>query len=406
MKKTKPLSAHPPRHLIEGFLDAFNTEPDFFVRAPGRVDLVGTHTDHNDGWVLPAAIDRYVWMAVKSLPAPLMSVRALDLNEDTAFRLTDLDHRKTMSGEPLPRWAEYAAGVAWSLQNAGLATPGIQVALTSDIPIGAGLSSSAAVEVGYALALAHITGWEVEHMELAQLCKQAENEYVGVSSGLMDQFASLFGQDNHALLFDCRNYNWEALPVSEDAALVVTDTGTRRTLVTSAYNERRAECAAAVEALKTMLPGITALRDVTIDQFLAHKDILEEKPRMRAEHVISENNRVLAAGEIMRGGDMRALGTIMDESQISSRDLFEASGPALDTMWEASQGHQARLGGRFIGAGWAGCMVFLVEAEGAEDFIAYTRERYVKIADDQPQFYVLHPSVGASIVSGEITPED
>ncbi len=399
---TRPLNARTPNALITRFEAAFETRPDFAVRAPGRVDLIGTHTDYNDGWVLPAAVDLYTWAVVKELPAPIVSLRALDLDgQEAAFRLTDLESKTTLTGQLLPEWALYAAGVAWSLQEAGLATPGSQMTISSEIPVGAGLSSSAAVEVAYALAWEHITGWEVDRMALAQMCQRAENAYVGVSSGLMDQFSSLFGRVDHALLFDCRTHEWSSVSLSEDVALVVADTGTRRSLATSHYNERRAECEEAVRALQAHLPDITALRDVSIDDFNAYADSIPEPARQRAEHIINENARVLIAAQALKRGSPDILGQMMDESYISSRDLFEASGPELEAMWQASQGHEARLGGRFLGAGWAGCMIFLARDDGADEFMKYLSRRYTGATGQQPVLYRLQASDGAQVVELE-----
>ncbi len=388
----------PPRRLIDAFKDAFKTRPDFLVRVPGRVNLVGAHVDYNDGWVLPAAISRYVWAAAKALPTRCMSIRAVDLNEDTAFRLTELDTRRSLLGRPLPRWAEYAAGVAWSLQEAGLATPGVQLAISGDVPVGAGMSSSAAVEAAYALALKHITGWEIDRLGLARLCQRAENEYVGVECGIMDQFSVLFGQEDHALLLDCRTLEWEAVPLPDHVSLVVADTGTRRELTDGSLNARRAECREAVQILQEQLPGITALRDVTIDRLFAHDYLLPEKLRMRAEHVITEINRVLAAAEHLRKREVNALGVIMDESYVSSRDLYESSSPELDAMWEAASNHPDRLGGRFLGAGGGGCLIFLVQSKGVESFITHTARRYMEQTGRRSTFYTLQAVDGAQVL--------
>ncbi|MBN1312136.1 MAG: galactokinase [Anaerolineae bacterium] len=386
------------RELASVFEETFHSEPDFLVRSPGRVDLIGTHTDYNEGWVLPAAINRSAWLAVKALPTPLVTVHAVDMEEQVAFRLTDLDAHKTLAGQDLPEWARFPAGVAWSLQEAGLATPGSQIALSGNIPIGAGLSSSAAVEVAYGLAWSHIVGWKVDKMALAQYCQRAENLYVGVNSGLMDQFACLFGQAGHALLFDCRTLEWEAVPLSNDVTLIIADTGTRRTLSTSHYNERRADCDAALEALKPHLPDIKALRDVSPDQLETHKDAVPEQPYRRAAHIIAENERVRAAAAALKNGDTAGLGKLMDESYISTRDLFDASGPQLDAMWEASQGHPARLGGRPVGAGWAGCMVFLAKTEGCDAFIEHLEQRYQAEVAIEPTIHRVETADGAQVV--------
>lgn len=397
------MPANPPdeqsrQDLTKIFEATFHSKPDFLVRSPGRVDLIGTHTDYNEGWVLPAAINRTAWLAVKALPTPLVTVHAVDLNEQVAFRLTDLEAHKGLSGQDLPGWALFPAGVAWSLQEAGLATPGSQIAVSANIPIGAGLSSSAAMEVAYGLAWAHITGWKVDKMALAQHCQRAENRYVGVNSGLMDQFACLFGQAGHALLFDCRTLEWEAVPLSNDVTLIVADTGTRRALAESLYNERRADCDEALGALQSKLPAITALRDVSPAQLDAHKDVVPERARRRAEHVIAENERVKAAAAALRKGDTAALGVLMDESYISTRDLFEASGPELDAMWKVSQKHPARLGGRPVGAGWAGCMVFLARADGSDEFIKHLEKSYQAETGIAPTIYQVETADGAQVV--------
>nr|MBN1230068.1 galactokinase [Anaerolineae bacterium] len=400
---TKQFHIRPPIDLISRFEATFRSYPDFVVRSPGRVDLIGTHTDYNEGWVLPAAINRYVWLAVKELPTPLITLYAEstgDWQPDTpqvVFRLTELEHKKTLGGDPLPEWATYAAGVAWSWQESGLATPGSTIMIKSDVPIGAGLSSSAAVEVAYAAAWAHITGWEIDRMELAQLCQKAENNYVGVPSGLMDQFACTFGKKGHVLLFDCRTHDWQPLAFPDTLAIIVADTGTRRTLINSHYEQRRAECEQAARIIQQYAPDVRALRDVTLELLAEHADEIPGPAYNRAQHIIAENERVLAAARALKAGEPAVLGTLMDESHISTRDLFEASGLALDAMWEASQGHPARLGGRGAGAGWAGCMVFLAEAEGAADFADYLSRRYNEATHQTPTIYALSTASGVQV---------
>jgi galactokinase len=391
----------PPQELSTVFEATFHSKPDFLVRSPGRVDLIGTHTDYNEGWVLPAAIDRSTWLAVKTLPTPLVTIHAVDMKEQVAFRLTDLESHKTLTGQDLPGWACFPAGVAWSLQEAGLATPGSQIVLLGNIPIGAGLSSSASVEVAYGLAWAHITGWKVDKMALARYCQRAENAYVGVNSGLMDQFACLFGQAGHALLFDCRTLEWEAVPLSPDVTLIIADTGTRRTLSESHYNARRADCEEALRTLQSKLPDVRALRDVSPAQFEAYGAAVPEQARRRAAHIITENERVRASADALRKGDTAALGGFIDESYISTRDLFEASGPQLDAMWDASQGHPARLGGRPVGAGWAGCMIFLVRADGCDAFIEHLDRRYQAQTGIMPRIYRVEAADGAQVIPAE-----
>jgi galactokinase len=388
----------PPPALLKDFTATFDAEPDFFVRAPGRADLIGSHTDYNEGWVLPLVITRTVWLALRATPGPHVVIRALDIDEQVTFSLVELDARTTPDGQPLPRWAEYPAGVAWSLTGAGYAAPGCQVAVQGDVPVGAGLSSSAAVETAYALAWTHLAGANVDRMALAQLCQKAENAYVGVSSGLMDQFACLFGQKGHALLFDTRTLDWQAVPLPDNVTLVVADTGTRRELTNSAYNQRHAECMEAVRVLQKVMPDIRALRDVSEDDITAHRDIIPRPARHRAEHIVRENARVLATAQALQQGDLETVGALMDASYTSMRDLFEGSGAGLDAMWESSRGHPARLGGRILGAGWAGCMIFLVWADGADDFTAYLGRGYETATGQVPDIYTVQSADGAQVV--------
>jgi galactokinase len=394
-----PMTPSPPDHLLEQYRRIYGTLPAFAVRAPGRVDLIGAHVDYNDGYVLPAAIARDAWLAVGPATGDLSSITAADFDESVAFHTDDLEARTDAGGQPLPIWALYPAGVAWALRSAGLATPSLNAVLTSDVPIGAGVSSSAAVEVAFGMAWQHAGRWDIPRMELAKLCKRAENEYVGVACGLMDQFASVFGQREHALLLDCRTLDWEALPLPPDTALVVADTSTRRHLSEGELNERQQECMEAVRLLKPHLPQITALRDVSQKDFARFERLLPEPIRSRAQHVIDECARVLETAEALRCQDAARVGALMDESQASSRDLYASSGPELGTMWEAANAHPVCLGGRFIGAGFAGCLVFLAQAEGIEDFIESTARRYAEATGLTPDLYVAEAAQGAQVVA-------
>ncbi|MBN1119744.1 MAG: galactokinase [Anaerolineae bacterium] len=397
---TKQLSARPPVEMMINVEETFNSRPDFMVRAPGRVELLGCHTDYNDGWVLSAAINRYAWLAVKKMPATLVIVRALDMgNEEVAFRLTELDEKTTLTGEELPDWSKYAAGVAWSLQEAGLATPGSRLAISSQIPIGAGLASSAAVETAYATAWAHITGWEIEKMELAVLCQRAESRYIGLRAGLKDQFACLFGRRGHVLLFDCRTYEWKSIGLPGDIVLVVADTGTRLSAGNNGYEQRFLESREATTALQRYIPGVRALRDVSIEQFQEYAEEIPEPARQRAQHIIEENERVQAGTRALQVGEVEILGELMDQSYISARDLLDVSSPELDAMWLAGQDHPARLGGRVLGDGWAGSLLFLVRADGVDDFIKTVETGYFESTGLTPTFYQFTAADGTQVVS-------
>jgi len=395
---TKPLESPPPPALIDSFNTVFKTPADFVVRVPARAVLLGAHVDYSEGHVLSLAFGRYVWLAAKVLPTPIVSIRALDLGEDAAFRLTNLDEGRQLDGSPLPGWARYAAGVAWSMQEEGQATPGMQATVMSEIPIGAGLASSGAVEVAYALAFAQITGWDFDRLDMAKICRRAENDYVGTDSDLTDQFASLFGREGHALLLDSRTWEWEAVPLPEDAALVIADTGTRRTVTESTYQTRQLECRQAVDRFRTALPHVTTLRDVPIDTFFDMAYSLPIGPRKRAEHVITEINRVLSAVEALQSSALETVGMLMDESMVSSRDLYESSSAELNAMWDASQGAPGRLGGRFQGAGTGGALTFLVRPDEIEGFINHTAQRYQEITGLYAELYPVPVVSGARVL--------
>jgi len=247
------------------------TSKSITVIAPGRVNLLGEHVDYNDGAVLPAAINLTMRLTVEALDEPVIILNALDLDKEATFQVADLSDKVDLNGEPLPHFALYPASVAWAFQQAGLSVPGLRAVYTSNIPIGSGLSSSAAVEVAFAQAFMNLSGWEVDPMTLVKLTKKGENEYIGVQSGIMDQFACMFGIADHALYLDTRSLAWEAVPLPDDVAIIVADSNIPRRLANSAYNDRQKACADAVLALQAALPGITALRDVSPADFEAAK---------------------------------------------------------------------------------------------------------------------------------------
>jgi galactokinase len=368
------------------------------VIAPGRVNLLGEHVDYNDGPVLPAAIDRSVRLKLKPHDGSLVHLRALDLKGEVTFDLQNLAEKKDIYGAPLPHWAIYPAGVAWVLQQKGLAVKGFDGEFFSNVPIGAGLSSSAAVEVGFAVAWQALGGWLADRMTLARLCQQAENQYVGVNCGLMDQFASAHGVKDHALLFDTRSLAWQPVPLPGGTAIVIADSGVRRSLATSAYNERRAACEEAVARLKPFLPGIRALRDVTPGQLDEFGNHLPEIVLRRARHVVGECVRVDKAIVYLQQGDAVAFGKLMYEGHASMRDLYEASCPELDRLVEIAAGLPGCLGARLTGAGFGGCTVNLVKEADARAFVEQLRAGYIKATGRKAQVYLCHASQGAHVV--------
>jgi len=379
------------------FQEYFKSAPDFVAHAPGRVNLLGEHVDYNAGPVLPAAIDRAVYLAGTASPNGLVTLYAQDMGAEVSFRLDGLEDKVDVVGNPLPGWALYPAGVAWSLQQAGLALPGLRAVYTADIPIGAGLSSSAAVEVVFAVIWQSLGGWQLDSMKLAQLCQRAENEYVGVSSGLMDQFASLHGVEGHALYFDTRDLSWEPVPLPAGTALVIADSGVRRSLVSSAYNERRAACERAVELLRAYKPEIQSLRDISAIEFAAYSEFLPPDIRRRAEHVVKEIARVQSAVVALKTNNIRSFGALMFSGHASLRDLYEVSCPELDALVEIAREAPGCIGARLTGAGFGGCTINLVEESKTSEFIATLVSGYTERTGREAQVYLCHASAGASV---------
>lgn len=370
--------------LLAAFEQHFAAVPSFIARAPGRVNLIGEHTDYNDGFVLPMAIDRAVWIALRPRADRWVHVRSLDLDEDVRFDLDALDHADD--------WSEYLRGVAWALQQAGYALHGWEGVLTGDVPRGAGLSSSAAVELAAVRAFQAVSGFAWDAAAMARLGQRAENGWVGVNCGIMDQMISAAGVAGHALLIDCRTLAATPAPLPSGVAVVVLDTATRRGLVASAYNERRQQCEAAAAAF-----GVPALRDVDEQRFAAEGVWLDPLTRRRAAHVVSENARTLAAVKAMRRGDAAALGRLMNASHLSLRDDFAVSNRELDVMVDCAQAGPGCYGARMTGAGFGGCALALVEAQQATAFAKTVADAYHQIIGLTPAVYVCRADAGASL---------
>ncbi len=372
-------------YITQAFQRRFGQPPAFVVRAPGRVNLIGEHTDYNDGFVLPMAIDRAVWIALRPRPDSRVLVHSLDLDRSAQFSLLGLHYEDA-------GWVEYVKGVALALQQAGYPLTGWEGVLAGDVPRGAGLSSSAAVELATARAFQVVSGFPWDPPLMARLGQKAENQWVGMNCGIMDQMISAAGEADHALLIDCRSLATTSVPLPPGAVVVILDTATRRGLVDSAYNERRAQCEAAARYF-----GVPALRDMSMERFAAEAGGLDAVTMRRARHVISENERTLAAAGAMQAGNAVELGRLMDASHVSMRDDFEISGPALNIMVECAQEEPGCYGARMTGGGFAGCAVALVEADMAQTFAANVAARYRARAGLTPALYVSNASAGASI---------
>jgi len=379
------------------FQQIYLRKPTLHVRAPGRVNLLGEHVDYNDGMVLPVALDRAVYLAAVPTGDDIVTLQALDLGETASFCVDQVATKGDLQGHPLPGWALYPAGVAWALQEAGLEITGAQVAYTSQVPIGAGLSSSAAVEVAFAALWRATGGWLVDNLNLARLCQRAENHYVGVACGLMDQFASACGVEGHALYFDTRSLEWEPLPLPPETVIVIADSGVRRSLASSAYNERRQACEQAVEILRTYLPEITALRDVSPPEFAAYSTFLPPVVGRRAEHIVKEIARVGSAVRALQRQDAHIFGALMYAGHASLRDLYEVSTPELDALVEIARGLPGCYGARLTGAGFGGCTVNLVNEGDAKGFIQALSTAYLQRTGRQAQVFLCRASAGVEV---------
>ena len=374
------------------FAQQYGVAPELIVQAPGRVNLIGEHTDYNDGYVLPIAIDRSVLIAVARRPDRTVRLRSLDFGDQVAFSLEDVRY------DERHRWSNYQRGVTVELLKRGLNLPGLDALITSDVPVGAGLSSSAALEVSMAVTWQSLVGFELSRPELALLCQRAENRFVGVNCGIMDQFISALGQENAALLIDCRSLDHRAVSLPGGVAIVVMDTNKQRGLADSAYNTRRSECEQGVALLQEHLPGIQALRDVSLAEFERYADGLPDNVRRRCRHVVAEDERTLAGVAALAEGDAAAFGRLMDASHVSLRDDYEVSCAELDAMVEAAWNTPGVIGARMTGGGFGGCAVALVEQGQAQAFGEQVAQEYQRAVDLVPNLYVCSAKAGAQVV--------
>lgn len=378
----------PEKRAIATFRDRFGADPSVVVQAPGRVNLIGEHTDYNDGFVLPMAIDLRTVIAAR----PRNDTTVIAASEgfpDARFDLTSLSNADG--------WDEYLKGVAWAMDPHSL--PGWEGVVVSTIPLGASLSSSAALEVATALIFTTLANRLWNPTEAAATAQRAETEWVGMRSGIMDQLISACGQAGHAVLIDCRDLTQTPTPLPEGTQVVVLDTGTRRRLTESSYNQRRDECRQAARAF-----GVDSLRDLTPTALAQPPAGLATTIVNRARHVVEENQRTLAAAQAMRRGDASRLGHLMHESHVSLRDAYEVSSPALDAMVEAAQASPGCLGARMTGAGFGGCAMALVDDSSLDKFTDTVLARYRSSASHRPAIYVCKAAAAASVVT--ISPAD
>lgn len=367
--------------LLEDFRLRYGAAASVY-RAPGRVNLIGEHTDYNDGFVLPAAIEFYCWVAA----AP-RSDRKLVIHSEN-FKETVEASIDSLSPAGKDHWVNYPLGVAWALENAGKRLAGANLLITGEVPLGAGLSSSAAVEVAVGFALLHQGGYAIDRVKLAELCQKAENEFVGARVGIMDQFVSCQGRASHALLLDCRSLEFKLVKLPPGIQLVICNTMVKHEVRSSEYNTRRAECEEGVRTLRAVLPGIQALRDVTPAQLEKHRRLLDSKVFSRCRHVVTENERVKSTVRAFETGDITALGPLMRESHRSLRDDYEVSCKELDKMTEIASAQPGAIGARMTGGGFGGCTISLVESAAVETFRQNVAAEYLARTGLKPEIYV------------------
>ena len=374
--------------------------PPRVFRAPGRVNLIGEHTDYNDGFVMPAAIGFYCFVAVEPRRDRRLVIYSEEFGDKFEFDLDSADSRRG----PSRTWSDYPLGVALKLEQSGFRLSGANLMIHGEVPIGAGLSSSASIEVATALALAAVSGIAVDRIGLARICQQAESDFVGMKCGIMDQFISLYGLQNHALMLDCRSLDFALVSVPESVRLVICNTGVKHQLASGEYNRRRAECEEAVAGLKEAMPQIRALRDVSGEQLEEHRSLLSPVAYERALHVVRENERVLQGAAALRCGDLSAFGRCMAASHASLRDLYEVSCRELDLMVEIANQQPRCYGARMTGGGFGGATINLVDARHAENFSSKVAAAYRAATGISPEIYICTPVDGADELSSPESP--
>jgi len=396
MEKTKPFENVAPslQLVVQQFQQRYDG-PCRVFRAPGRVNLIGEHTDYNDGFVMPAALDSYTYVAAGVRLDHKISVHSVDFEETV-----DVDLESVAPG-PTGHWSDYPRGVAALLFARRAISAGANLVIKGEVPIGAGLSSSAAIEVATAVSLLAIAGTDLGRREIASICQRAEHEFAGTKCGIMDQFVSAFGQANHALFLDCRSLGFDTLPLPSGVRIVICNSMVKHELAGGEYNLRRADCEAGVRLLQRHLPDIRALRDVNEAQLQRFSAEIPERIYRRCRHVISENARTLEAAAALRSGDLSRFGELMFASHDGLRDDYEVSCPELDLLVELARECDGVFGARMTGGGFGGCTVNLVKAEAVGQFQTRISHDYQTKTGIQPAIYVCVASDGAGEVGAQ-----
>ena len=378
--------------LSQQFRDQYDAEPTFSVRSPGRVNLIGEHVDYNDGFVLPMAIPLQTEMALRPRDDDKIVLYSPLFKESREFQLSHLDKQDN--------WIDYVQAVASVFQNEGIATRGFEGVVMSNVPLASGLSSSASFEVAVALAFLQLAGVQKSPSEIALLCQRAENEFIGVQCGIMDQMAVAACEADHALLLDCRDLSMRQVPFKlRDHAIVITDSGAPRELASSAYNERRAQCEEGLRIMQRKVPDAQSLRDISHDQLDELGNGMSSVVRRRLEHVIGEIERTQLAVAALERGDLETFGQQMNMSHASLRDDYEVSSSELDFLTDWARRQPGVLGSRMTGAGFGGCTVTLIEKSRAHNFINGQIHAYGEAMNRQARAWICEATAGAQVLS-------
>ncbi|MGO8718971.1 MAG: galactokinase [Acidobacteriaceae bacterium] len=389
------LEAMVPQSPLEIHRNRFGAQ-GLSYQAPGRVNLIGEHTDTSEGYVMPAALDLHTISVLSPRSDSIANIYSVNFAEQVTL---DLQH---LPGRPRGHWSDYPASVLWTLEQRGIHPDGFDLTLSGNVPLGSGLSSSASVEVAVAVAVLAHTGTALPKPEIAKICQYSENNFVGAQSGIMDPFTSCCGVDNHALLIDCRSLDYEALPLPSAVLLVICNSMVKHSLAGGGeYNARRAEVQAGVRILQQHDPRIHTLRDVTEDELQHHENEMPEEIFRRCLHVVTENARVLQAAEALRNGDFSDFGRIMHEAHISMRDNYAASCEETDLLVELAARQPGCFGARITGGGFGGCTINLVDAGHADKFVQNVRAGYEEATGIRAEIYLSRASNGA----GPLPPE-
>jgi galactokinase len=379
--------------VTERFREVYGTSPSGTFRAPGRVNLIGEHTDYNDGFVMPAAIEFYSYAAIGERADHTLSVYSEQFHQSVEFSIAHL------AGPPRKHWSDYVRGVAAVLRDEGYPLRGANLVIDGQVPIGSGLSSSAAIEVTTALALTSLGGVTIPLLEVARLCQRAENTYTGARCGIMDQFVSCFGKQDHALMLDCRSLEATYLQLSPNVCLVICNTMVRHELATGEYNERRASCERVVETIAKFRPEVRALRDLTLEDLEHYQNQISSVDFRRCRHVITENHRVKDAKAALESADLARFGELMYLSHDSLDQDYEVTCRELNIMVKLAREFEGVYGARMTGGGFGGCTITLVESKVVPEFQATVAREYEKLTGLSPQIVVSAAAAGASEVA-------